>query len=593
MKKLLLMFALALMALPSLARDFAYTYKGQTLTYTVISETAKTVKTKEGKGDTPGNEVCGSLAIPLQVHDGSTSYAVIEIGSNSFHNCNGLTSVEISGSITKIGAHAFMECTNLSSVSIPESVKRIDGDAFGHCKGLTHAEFASIESLCGIKFSSRDANPLRYARKLYIGGKEVKDVVIPGTVTSICDFAFDNCTGMTSVTIPESVTIIGSYAFYACEGLTSVCIPASVQEINFQAFAECKRLTSISFLGTGVKITGCAFGGCKSLSYAEFTSVEALCGMTFEDGGCNPLCYTQKLFIGGKEVKDVIIPGTVTSICDYAFYNCTGMTSVTIPESVISIGDHAFYACENLTSLILPESIIEIGAYAFRECRGISSVTIGKSVTKIGIEAFRYCTNLTAVAIPPSVCKIEMLTFADCERLASVIIPESVTEIMGYAFWKCYSLTKMVIPASVTSLRDWAFASCTGLETVSIPQSVTYLGDSAFIGCQKLSSVYYGSNNPISGEKNIFSADTYKRATLYMPEEGEKKAKGIEPWKNFSKIKVYEFSGIEEIPADIDPALPYEVYDLNGVPAGADLEALPAGIYVMRQGKTAKKVVVK
>lgn len=464
MKKLLLMFALALMALPSLARDFAYTYKGQTLTYTVISETAKTVKTKEGKGDTPGNEVCGSLAIPLQVHDGSTSYAVIEIGSNSFHNCNGLTSVEISGSITKIGAHAFMECTNLSSVSIPESVKRIDGDAFGHCKGLTHAEFASIESLCGIKFSSRDANPLRYARKLYIGG---------------------------------------------------------------------------------------------------------------------------------KEVKDVVIPGTVTSICDYAFYNCTGMTSVTIPESVISIGDHAFYACENLTSLILPESIIEIGAYAFRECRGISSVTIGKSVTKIGIEAFRYCTNLTAVAIPPSVCKIEMLTFADCERLASVIIPESVTEIMGYAFWKCYSLTKMVIPASVTSLRDWAFASCTGLETVSIPQSVTYLGDSAFIGCQKLSSVYYGSNNPISGEKNIFSADTYKRATLYMPEEGEKKAKGIEPWKNFSKIKVYEFSGIEEIPADIDPALPYEVYDLNGVPAGADLEALPAGIYVMRQGKTAKKVVVK
>lgn len=131
-------------------------------------------------------------------------------------------------------------CSGLSSVTISESVTSIGMLAFNGCTGLTKAEFASIESLCGINFGDSSANPLSYAKHLYINGKEVTDVIIPNSVTSIGGSAFSNCSGLTSVTIPNSVTSIGSFAFSYCSGLTSITIPNSVTSIGSQAFYGCK-----------------------------------------------------------------------------------------------------------------------------------------------------------------------------------------------------------------------------------------------------------------------------------------------------------------------------------------------------------------
>ncbi|MBP3688404.1 MAG: leucine-rich repeat protein, partial [Bacteroidaceae bacterium] len=84
--------------------------------------------------------------------------------------------------------------------------------AFVGCTGLTKAEFASIESLCKIRYRSYHSNPLEYAHQLYINGQEVTDLVIPNSVTKIGYCAFDGCSGLKSVTIPESVTNIDIYA---------------------------------------------------------------------------------------------------------------------------------------------------------------------------------------------------------------------------------------------------------------------------------------------------------------------------------------------------------------------------------------------
>ena len=91
---------------------------------------------------------------------------------------------------------------------------------------------------------------------------------------------------------------------------------------------------------------------------------------------------------------------TVTSIGDYAFYDCDDLTSVTIPNSVTSIGEYAFSSCSGLTSVTIPNSVTSIGESAFQYCSGLTSVTIPNSVTSIGKEAFSGCTGLTSVTIP-------------------------------------------------------------------------------------------------------------------------------------------------------------------------------------------------
>ncbi len=253
------------------------------------------------------------------------------------------TEIEIREGTTEIYRDAFSGCTGLTSVTIPESVTSIGDDAFSGCGSLTKAEFASIESLCRIKFNQWNANPLYYAHHLYIGGREITDLVIPGSVTNISNYAFYNCSYLTSVTIPNSVTNIDTGAFGACRGLTSITIPNNVTSISSWVFSGCNGLTSIE------------------------------------------------------------IPNGVTSIGNYAFQNCSGLTSVTIPNSVTSIGLCTFEYCSGLTSVTIPSSVTEIGISAFRDCSALISVFAGNpNPISIDGTTFSNRTNATLYVLKGS-----------------------------------------------------------------------------------------------------------------------------------------------------------------------------------------------
>lgn len=145
---------------------------------------------------------------------------------------------------------------------------------------------------------------------------------------------------------------------------------------------------------------------------------------------------------------DVVIPDGVTSIGDWAFSRCEGLTSVTMPDSVTSIEDHAFCECTSLTSIVIPNGVTTIGDYMFHSCKSLTSVTIPDSVTSIGSGVWNSCERLTSVKIPDSLNSIGNWAFACCKSLTSIMIPKRVINIVEAAFWGCESLTNIKIAIS-------------------------------------------------------------------------------------------------------------------------------------------------
>ena len=362
------------------------------------------------------------------------------------------------------------------------------------------------------------------------------------TVTGIYHYAFQNCSGLTSVTIPSSVIAIGEAAFGGCSGLTSVNIPSSVTYIGNYAFSGCSGLTSVTIPE-----------GVTSIGTAVFSECTGLTGVTIPEG-VTSIGY--RAFYGCYGLTSVTIPSSVTRIGGYAFDNCSGLTSVNIPSSVTSIGDYAFDNCSGLTSVNIPSSVTSIGDYAFDKCSGLTNVTIssnvilskdytydsnikhifgsqvkeyiiGDGVTSIGSYAFRSCSGLTKVTIPSSVTTIGKQAFANCTGLTKVIvpdiaawcgiyfsdsyanplsyakhiysdenteiidltIPESVTSICFAAFWNCSSLKSVTFPSGLQSIKKSAFKNCRGLTNVTIPEGVTSIGESAFEGCSNITDL--------------------------------------------------------------------------------------------------------
>ena len=368
------------------------------------------------------------------------------------------------------------------------SVTSIGDYTFKSCKGLTSVTIGnSVKSIGSSAFYEC---------------RGLTSVTIPNSVTSIGVLAFRGCTGLTSITIPNSVTSIESHTFNDCYGLTSVTIPNSVKSIGERAFYGCYGLTSVTIGNSVTSIGSKAFESCNSLKKVIVPDIAAWCGIAFDGYDSNPLFYAKHLYSDvTNEITNLIIPNSVTNIGDDAFRGCSGLTSVTIPNSVTSIGDRTFYDCSGLTSVTIPNSVTSIGIATFKSCSGLTSVTIPNSVTSIGNSAFYGCSGLTSVNIPNSVTSIGTSVFCGCSSLTSITIPNSVTSIESHTFDGCSGLTSVTIPNSVTSIRNDAFRYCSGLTSVTIPNSVTSIQSYAFESCSRLTSVNIGNSVENIGAK--------------------------------------------------------------------------------------------
>ena len=408
----------------------------------------------------------GAVEIPTKIKN----IAVTSIGNGAFNERTKLTNIEIQSSVTSIGERAFMGCSGLTGIEIPSSVTSIGEKAFMGCSGLT-----------GIKIP---AGVTSIGSSAFYGCSRLTSIEIPAGVTSIGYGAFYGCSGLTSINveagnvsydsrdncnaiiekatntliqgcnntkIPSGVTKIGSFAFDGCSGLTSIEIPVGVTEIGSFAFDDCSGLTGIKIPSSVTSIGNRAFYGCSGL-----TSIVVEADNTVYDSrdDCNAIIK--------KETNTLI----------------HGCKNTKIPSSVTRIGERAFWDCSELTSIEIPSSVTRIGYGAFDGCSGLTSITV-----EAGNAMYDSRDNSNAL--------IETKTNTLILGCKSTKIPSSVTSIGSAAFQFCEGLTSITIPEGVTSIGESAFEGCSGLTSIEIPSSVTSIGNYAFVDCIGLKDVYY------------------------------------------------------------------------------------------------------
>ncbi|MBR5409104.1 MAG: leucine-rich repeat domain-containing protein [Clostridia bacterium] len=421
------------------------------------------------------------------------SSGVTRIGNSAFTACTALEDVSISDTVEEIGIAAFAECQALHEIVLPDSVTTIGSDAFCECLALQNMTLST-----GL---------IEIGSSAFFDCGQLKSVgEIPAGVTVLEERLFEECVSLSDVTLPTSLISIKKSVFYNCKALESISFPASLTEIGNGAFMN-SGLKSVTIPGNLTMLGGKAFAS---------TPLE---NVTMEYGLKS---IPNGLFSGCNSLQDPLIPSSVKTIEDDAFFN-SGIKNVVIPEGVESIGNQAFNT--SVETISLPNSLISIGDDAFRGT--FRSVHIPSGVQSIGCRAFggRYIAEFTVSVdngyfcsddgilynkdmttlvqyplekssgvssffVPNGVEILGEYALSGC-YFGTVLLPDSLTEIGNAAFYNCDGIRSIDIPEGVTVIGNNAFNLCDNLSTVGIPSSVTGIGKQAFANCPVLSSVDY------------------------------------------------------------------------------------------------------
>ncbi|MBQ3343572.1 MAG: leucine-rich repeat protein [Kiritimatiellae bacterium] len=458
----------------------------------------------------------------------------------------------------------------------------VGASAFEGCVKLERVDIEDVGAWCGTIFENAWANPLRYAGKLFVGGLEVRNLVIPDTANAVSGWAFADCGGITNIVFPEGIASIGTHAFQNT-AIEDIALPSSVTNVGTFAFAGCDGVKSISipvglrkindFAFSGqTKVTSATLPSCTALSKFLPDSLSTIRTITIADGETE---IVDDAFAGCTALESIRIPDTVQKIGQNAFRDCTHLTSVLIPSTANVVWYNAFDGCLRLHEIVvgdgnasyssedgvlfdnrsqarlltrcpeaiatkdysIPDGVGRVGGYSFQDCAGIENVAIPASVTNIGTRAFRNCSSLTAFEVAdenPAYKSIDGVLFTKDGRTllrfppaksGHYDIPDGVETIAMYAFEGCGRLSSLLFGADVKYIESRAFDGCTFLAQAVLNDGLKRIDDYAFNGCTSLAALTIPESVTSLGEGVFDSCDQLE--SLSVPENIAVKPKGI------------------------------------------------------------------
>lgn len=376
---------------------------------------------------------------------------VESIDDNAFSNCGNIRSVFLPNTITDIGSYVFYNCTYLREISIPQNLVSLGGNSFMSC-GITSAVLPY-----SLKELPEDA---------FYGASSLTSVSIPKTITKIPAYAFGQCSSLKSVTLHEGITSIGDYAFWSTR-ISEFVLPSTVTEIGRCAFGN-DYIETFDMSKTSLKSTSVQQFYQSSVEKIIYNDdIETIADGTFELSHISEYCVPNTVKVIGdncfknSSLNTITIGSNVESIGAGAFEgtkitsldlsscdkitvindsfanNCTKLRTVLLPNSVETIGNKAFYKTIIGNEFVMPQSLKSIGEYAFEDTK-ITNIVIPKYVTKVGTHAFGNSSSsrkIVTLTVMNKDCKISYQNFnGDGSSYITISLIKGIIDSPAYQF---------------------------------------------------------------------------------------------------------------------------------------------------------------
>ena len=433
------------------------------------------------------------------------------IAANAFEDCENLTTVTLSETVTTIGANAFKNCASLATFAF-DKITKINENAFDGC-GFTTLDIPESLPATGALGNGAFANNTKLTKVDFTKAK----------VTTISQMLFMGCTNLATVEFGK-VDYISKSGFQGCTSLASIKLPAiSSYGLGESAFEGCTSLATVD-MTAATKVTSIGTSVFKNTGISSLTFLSA-----------NVTSIGQSAFDGCKFNGELTIPEQITSIKANAFANCTDITKVVMPkklqdvesyyESTYALGANMFAGCTKLDEIDFSKTTgtLNISANAFKDVASLTKVTFpaeGLTLTKIGASAFEGCTSLAAFSFNEGLTSIGNSAFKGT-ALESVELPASLADYSSSSysgttglgqgvFEECASLGSVDFTKAtqVTILADRLFKGCTSLTEVKLPTNLKAINASAFEGCESLADI------TLSDDVNMMGANAFAGTAL-------------------------------------------------------------------------------